>query len=128
VEVRVVYVHPPKVKAALNLPAKVVTDPAKVVTATGKLSAEQRPYTLTAVLDTGTGHSEIFARPDPRPWFGFEQHGGASLAYGYKTGTPVIRLAAHHDFIRLGALHAGISATLDTDGDWFTGLGVRYAW
>ncbi len=128
VDIKVVYVYPPEAKGKLGLPPTVATDPAKQVTATGKLNAEERPYTLTAVLDTGSGRSEVYARPDPQPWLGFSDHGAAGLSYGYQNGQPVFRLAAHQDFIRAGALRAGVNATLDSDGDWFAGLGVRATW
>ncbi len=128
VEIKVVYVQPPETKAKLGLPPTVTNNPAKQVTATGKLDAEERPYTLTAVLDTGNGRSEVYARPDPQPWLGFSDHGAAGISYGYQDNQPVFRLAAHQDFVRAGALRAGINATLDSDGDWFAGVGIRTTW
>ena len=128
VEVKVVLAYPKDSRPGQSLPADVRADPAQQIVATGRLEAERRPYTLTAVIDTDHGGGQVYATPEARPWLGFPQTGGASLAYGYKVGTPVIRLAAHHDFVRLGALHAGVSATLDTDGDWFAGLGAGYTW
>ena len=120
-EVKVVYVYPPTVKAKLDLPAAIQQDAAKQVTATGKLQAQERPYTLTSVLDTNTGISEVYARPDPLPWIGPGKRGEVGLAYGIKDGEPTARLYASRDLIRVKALHAGVMATLDHDGEAFAG-------
>jgi hypothetical protein len=120
-EVKVVYVYPDKVKAKLDLPKSIQQDASKQVTATGKLHAEERPYTLTAVLDTDTGISEVYARPDPLPWFGPGKRAEVGLAYGIKDGEPTARLYASRDLIRVKALHAGVMATLDHDGESFAG-------
>lgn len=125
-EVKVVYVYPDKIKKALDLPAPVQADAAKQVLATGKLKAEARDYTLSAVLDTQTGQGEVYARPDPLPWIGPGQQGAIGLAYGIKNGTPMGRAYARHDLLRVKALHAGALATLDQDGDWFAGGYVEW--
>ena len=125
-EVKVVYVYPDKVKEKLNLPPAVVADAAKQVSATGKLHAEERPYTLTAVLDTGTGVSEVYARPDPLPWIGPGKRGAVGIAYGIKDGDTTARLYGSRDLLRIKALHAGVTATLDQDRDYFAGGYVEW--
>ncbi|MHB8981450.1 hypothetical protein [Thiobacillus sp.] len=125
-EVKVVYVYPKAVKAKLDLPAPVVTDDAKQVIATGKLDAEERPYTLSAVLDTETGGSQVYARPDPLPWVGPGRRGAVGVAYGLKNGHAAGRMYAQHDLLQIKALHAGARGTVDTDGDWFAGGYVEF--
>ena len=62
-QVKYVKVYPDKVKAKLDLPAAVAADVKKKVVATGKLDAEDRPYTLSAVLDVESGDAAVYARP-----------------------------------------------------------------
>lgn len=125
-EVKVVYVYPDKVKARLDLPAEVAADPARKVIATGKLDAEERPYTLSAVLDTGTGDSQVYARPDPLPWIGPGRRGAVGLAYGVGNNGPTGKLYAQHDLLQVKALHAGTRAEVDQHGGWWAGGYVEY--
>lgn len=123
---KVIYGYPDEVKPKLGLIGPVADDPAKKVTATGKLRAEERDYTMSAVLDTETGHSEVFARPDPLPWIGPGRQGAIGLAYGLKNGQPIGRLYARHDLLQVKALHAGAAGMLDHDGEWFAGGYVEW--
>lgn len=122
-EVKVVYVYPEKVKAKLYLPPAVVDDKAKQVIATGKLAAEERDYTLSAVLDTETGQSEVYARPDPLPWIGPGKRGAAGIAYG-----TTAKAYVYHDLLQVKALHAGARAEIDQRGEWWAGGYVEYRW
>lgn len=123
---KIVYVYPDSVKPGLGLPAQVAGNQNAKVTATGKLDAEDRPYTLSAVLDTSTGESQVYARPDPLPWIAPGKRGQIGIAYGLKNGQPAGRAYAGHELLRIKALAAGASGTLDTDGDWFAGGYVEY--
>ena len=125
---KIVYVYPQKTKQALDLPQDVVADPAKKAIATGKLDAEERPYTLTAVLDTETGESQVYARADPLPWIGPGKRGSVGVAYGLKNGEPAGMLYGQHDLLRVKALHAGARGQVDTQGDWFAGGYVELRW
>lgn len=118
---KVVYVYPQKTKQVLSLPPDVVADPAKKAIATGKLDAEEREYSLTAVLDTETGDSHVYARPEPLPWIGPGKRGAVGMAYGMKNGNQVGMIYAEHDLLRVKALHAGARAQAFSDGDWFAG-------
>lgn len=125
---KVVYVYPQKTKQALNLPPDVVADPAKKAIATGKLDAEEREYTLTAVLDTETGDSQVYARPEPLPWIGPGKRGAVGIAYGFANGEPTGKLYAQHDLLQVKALHAGARAEIDQRGEWWAGATLEYRW
>lgn len=125
---KVVYVYPQKAKQALNLPQDVVADQAKKAIATGKLDAEEREYSLTAVLDTETGDSQVYARPEPLPWIGAGRRGSVGVAYGLKNGEPAGMLYGQHDLLRIKAMHAGARGQVDTQGDWFAGGYVEIRW
>lgn len=118
---KVVYVYPPQTKQTLNLPPDVVADPAKKAIATGKLDAEERPYTLTAVLDAETGESQVYARPDPLPWVGPGRRGAVGMAYGLDNGEPTGKIYAQHDLLQVKALHAGARAEIDQHGQYWAG-------
>ena len=127
IQPKIIYVYPDKVKDDLNLPGPVVADTAKKVTATGKLAAEDRPYTMSAVLDTETGLSEIHARPDPLPWLAPGKRTEAAAFLGYKDGDPALRIEARHELLRVKALRLGAVASADataTELDGFVGVGV----
>lgn len=119
---KVVYVYPQKTKQALNLPQDVVADPAKKAIATGKLDADERPYTLTAVLDTETGDSQVYARPDNLPWIGPGKRGAVGMAYGLKDGEPTGKIYGYHDLVRVKAIHAGARAEIDQRGEYWAGF------
>jgi hypothetical protein len=120
-QVKTVYVYRDRVKRDLDLPAPVVADQAKKVIATGKLNAEERPYTISAVLDTGTGESQVYARPDPLPWIRPGKRGGIGVAYGISNNGPEAKLYGYHDLLQVKALHAGARAELDQRGGWLVG-------
>lgn len=125
---KIVYVYPDKVKQDLGLPADHIADASKKVIATGKLDAEDRPYTLSAVLDIETGDSQVFARPDPLPWIGPGRRGAAGMAYGLSNGEPTGKIYAQHDLLQVKALHAGARAEVDQRGEWWAGGYVEYRW
>jgi hypothetical protein len=102
--------------------------PTERVTATGRLDAEERPYTLSATLDVETGQSRIWSQPEPQPWLAVTRHGEAGVSYGYKSGEPVFRLSARQDLLQVKAMRLGLSSTLDSDGDWFAGAELKYRW
>lgn len=125
---KIVYVYPPESKAKLNLPPAVIQDSAKKLITTGKLQAEERPYTLAAVLDAETGESEIYARPDPLPWIGPGRRGAVGIAYGLTSGEPTTRAYAYHDLLQVKTVHAGLRAEADQRGEWWAGGYVEYRW
>jgi hypothetical protein len=126
--VKYVKVYPPEVKAKLNLPPAVVRDEGKKVIATGKLDAEEREYSLTAVLDTETGDSHVYARPEPLPWIGPGKRGAVGMAYGMKNGEPVGMIYSYQELLRIKNLNAGVRGELDQAGNYFGGLYAEYRW
>lgn len=121
-QVKYINVYPDKVKEKLDLPAPVKDDVHKQVTATGKLDAEDRPYTLSAVIDLETGDSQVYARPDPLPWLAPGKRNEIGIAYGLKNGVPQAGLFARKELLRVKAIHGGAMALLWQDADWFTGV------
>lgn len=129
-------ITPPKVevyassaKQKLNLPPAVQADQhAHVVEAT-HVRPDDHPETVTTMIDDQTGKTETMIQRDPLPWLAAEQTGELRFDYGLKNGgAKVGRLSVREDLIQVKALHAGVDATLDTDGQYFLGAGVGYKW
>lgn len=122
-------VYAPPAKKKLDLPADVQNDPNKYVLDSVKLPNDTHPHTVTTVIDEKTGEVQTFVRRDPLPWFKPEQTGEVRIDYGIKNGgIRVARLTFREDLLQVKALHVGVNATLDTDGQYFVGGGVGWRW
>lgn len=121
-------------KAKLKLPDEVVRNPDQQVIAATQVKGSDRPQTITTTINTATGESQSFVKQDPLPWFAVETHGEARISYGYKISRgdslpkPVVRLGVGYDVVRIKALTAGITSTVDSDGAAFVGVGAAYRW
>jgi hypothetical protein len=94
-------------------------------TATARLEAEERPYTLSSTWDEQSGESRIWAQPEPLPLFSLSDKGHYGLHYGVKGGDPVIRASLSQEVFKVKDARAGVNATIDSDGQWFAGIGVE---
>jgi hypothetical protein len=116
--------------AKLKLPADVIANPAENVIAATQVRGSDRPQTVTTTLNTDTGESRSFVKQDPLPWLAIETHGEVRLSYGYKYNRGVVdrvtRLGIGYDVLRVKALTAGVTGTVDSDGVVFAGVGVAY--
>ena len=123
-----------KSKERLKLPAAVQADPNQQVIAASQVKSELRPQTISTVVNTETGKVETFVKQDEYPWLAIENRGELRLAYGYKLDGPahdvrrVVRLQLGYDVVRVKALTAGVTSTLDTDRQAFIGVGLTYRW
>lgn len=120
-------------KANLKLPAAVIEDNRQEVVAATQVKASDRPQTVTTTVDTEKGTFQTFVRQDPYPWFAVETRGEARLSIGYRIDgleppKPIVRLGINYDVIRVKAITAGITTTIDSDGRAFAGVGVAYRW
>ena len=123
-----------KTKTNLKLPAKVIADDKQQVIAASQVKSSLRPQTISTTINTDTGAVETYVKTDPYPWFAVETRGEAKVAYGYKyshtigMSAPIVRMQLSYDAIRIKALTAGLTATVDTDRDAFLGIGLSYKW
>ncbi len=124
----------PAAKAKLKLPEPVIQNDDQQVTSAAVVAPSERKTTVTSVIDTKTGETTVFTKPEPYPWLAVESRGEARLDYGYKitrgepVPRPVSRLSVTHNFIQVKALHVGVNAALDSDGSTFIGIGLSYRW
>lgn len=124
-----VQVYTPAAKQKLQLPDEIQSDPNLYVLQSARLPADTHPATVTTIIDQQTGEVQTYVRREPLPWFALGQTGEVRIDYGIKpiTGT-VTRLSVREDVLQVKALHLGINASLDTDGEIFVGVGIGYRW
>lgn len=119
----------PAVRAKVKLPPAIFDQADTYLMATGALAAEERTYTLSSILDRRTGETTVHARAEPLPLFSLStDHGAAGLHYGLKNGDPVWRGSLSQEVFRIKQLRADATATLDSDGEWFAGVGAKIKW
>jgi hypothetical protein len=130
-------ITPPKVpvytapaKRKLKLPDEIKDDPNKYVLTSARLPKDTHPQTVTTVIDAQTGEVQTLYRSEPHPWLAVEQTGELRVDYGIKSwsGLRVVRLSLREDVLQIKSFHAGINASIDSDGAWFVGVGVGWKW
>ena len=118
----------PEAKRKLKLPKAIQADTKQHVTAATQVEPSERPVVVTSVFDEDTGSTTTYITEEPRPWIGFRDRGFASLAYGIKPGGPVVRLTAAQEFAQVKAIGLGAIGHIDSDGEYFVGVGGTYRW
>lgn len=120
----------PKVRDKVKLPPAIFDAAETYIMATGKLqSRDDNSYTMTSVLDRRTGETQVYAVADPLPWFSLDiSRGAAGIYYGLKDGQPVFRGALSQEVFRIKTVRARAVANLDSDGEWFAGVGAEVRW
>lgn len=124
----VVRVYAPAAKARLKLPAATQADAAVHVVTASRVPADERPHTVITLLDERTGEAETISRTDPLPWLAPDTRGEFGVSYGIRNGVTVGRLSLRQDVLQIKSVHLGATANLDTDGQWFAGVGAWYRW
>lgn len=129
-----VTVYDDSTKFKLKLPEPVAKNPDQHVLAATQVKGNDRPQTVTTVIDEKTGEVNTYTKTDPYPWLAIENKAEVRMSYGYRYSAltnrvqPVGRLAFSYDALRVKALVLGPTAQIDTDGQGFVGLGVAYRW
>lgn len=122
-----IVVYRDKVKAELGLPPDVQTNTARQVVAATKVPASDRPHTVSAVADLGTGKVDLFVRPDPLPWLALERRTSVGLIYGIDNdGAQRMRGVAQVDLLRSRNWHLGAAAHVDANGRALVGVVLSF--
>jgi hypothetical protein len=126
---REVKVYAQAAKANLKLPDSMRNDTAIHVLDSSRLPSDDHPQTVTTVIDENTGEVQTLVRREPLPWLAAEHRGELRLDAGIKNGLDrVWRIALREDLLQVKSLHAGINASINTDGQYFVGAGVGWKW
>lgn len=118
-----IQVYKPEVKKKLKLPAAVIADSNTHVVAASKIPASNRPYTVSTVLNSDTGHFSTYERIDPIPWLAQSKAGTVRLTQWIDGET---QLEVSRDLIQVKSLYAGVTGRIDTGGDKRVGAYVEY--
>jgi hypothetical protein len=124
-----VVVYRDKAKKALGLHETIKADPEKHVVASTQVKASERPTTVSAVYDSGTGAFDMFTRIDPYPWFGADKKWLVGGFYGVSDDSEgaVGELLGMYDLFQIKALHIGPMGHIDTNGRRFLGAGFWFS-
>lgn len=130
IECQPVIIYTDVAKKAVGLPETVKADPEQHVIGATQIRPNERPVTVSAVFDTGTGQTNMYQRLDKLPWLSFDKRTSLGIAYGFKNDTagPVTRLYGRYDLIHVKSLHAGVLADTDTARGWYGGGFVEARW
>lgn len=110
----------PVASKKLKLPAQIVDDDAKLVTAAVDIPASKSGATVVTVLDSRTGITETLVKEKPRSLISFERGTEVGLRYGIATvGGQTATIYGRQDVLRIGnAFLAGYAeANMDSTGE-----------
>jgi hypothetical protein len=130
-DVHVVTFAKAKTLKKLDLPKAVQDDTAKeVVAASDVTDKDGWNRAVSAVIDTKTGSTEIYAGPETRPFFAAERNTSVGLYAGLNENIePTMRLQVSEDLARVGNAHLGAIASVDfahgSNTTGFVGVGLR---
>lgn len=121
-------VYKPAVKKKLKLPPAVQADAGQHVVASTKTANDERQHTVTTTLNTSTGEFTSYDRAEPLPWLAVNTKSQVGIYYGLKRGEQITRLEGRQELLQIKAVHIGATATLDSDGETFVGIGAWARW
>jgi hypothetical protein len=131
VPVTEVQAYAPPAKKKLKLPALIQQADNQHVVASTRTAPDERPHTVTTVLDTSTGSFTTFDRAEPLPWIAAQPKTELGAFVGYRGGEPALRIEARQELLQVKALHVGAIASADAAAsgvDGFVGVGVWARW
>lgn len=126
-----VQAYAPAAKKKLKLPARIQQDEKQHVVASTRTPADERPHTVTTVLDARSGEFHTYDRADTQPWLAANTRSQVGVLYGYKNGEPAIRIEGQQELLQIKAVHLGAVASADATAgnlDTFIGVGVWARW
>ena len=120
-----VIVYKDLAKNKLGLPQTVVVAPEQRILGATQVKPNERPTTVSAVLNTTTGETNFYQRLDPLPWMTFNRRHEVGVSYlpFNKDGiNKLIELDGRIEVIQIKALRAGFTGAIDTDGGYKVGV------
>lgn len=120
-----VIVYKDLAKNKLGLPQTVVVAPEQRVLGATQVKPNERPTTVSAVLNTTTGETSFYQRQDKSPWLDFNRRyeiGVSYLPFNQDGIDKLIALDGRIEVIQIKALRAGLTGAIDTDGGYKVGV------
>jgi hypothetical protein len=122
--------YKPATKKKLALPQAVQRDADKHVVASTRTPDDERAHTVTTVIDSSTGEFTSYDRVEPLPWLRPNTTTHIGAYYGFKNGSPAVRVQLQQELLRLKALRVEGTASVDVGTgkpDTFVGVGGRFS-
>ena len=118
-----VVVYKDRAKDKLGLPTAVVADTEQRVLGATQVKPNERPTTVSAVLNIVNGETAFYQRLDPLPWLAFNRRATLGVAYGFKNDHDgaAIRVYGKLELLKIKALKAGLMGDVDNARGWFGG-------
>ena len=120
-----VIVYKDRAKDKLGLPTAVVSDTEQRVLGATQVKPNERPTTVSAVLNTTSGETTFYQRLGPLPWIAFNRRYEVGISYLPLNNDGIdqlIELDGRIQFIQIKALRAGLTGAVDTDGGYKVGV------
>ena len=120
-----VIVYKDLAKNKLGLPQTVVVALEQRVLSATQVKPNERPTTVSAVLNTTTGETSFYQRQDKSPWIDFNRRyeiGVSYLPFNKDGVDKLIELDGRIEVIQIKALRAGLTGAVDTDGGYKVGV------
>jgi hypothetical protein len=115
-------------KAKLHLPQVIQDDKNVSVVSATVVAPDDNPLTVTTLINSDTGDTQTLIRREPKPWLALKRTGAIRLDYGFRGVNRVARLSVRQDVLQVKSFYAGVTASFDSDGQVFAGIGFEYRW
>ena len=119
-----VVVYKERAKDKLGLPQEVVAAPEQRVLGATQVKPNERPTTVSAVLNTGSGETTFYQRLDPLPWIAFNRRYEVGISYLPLNSEKIdnlIELDGRIEVIQVKAIRAGVTGAVDSNGEYRVG-------
>lgn len=127
IECQPVIIYTDVAKKAVGLPETVKADTEQHVLAATQVKPNERPVTVSAVLDTGTGQTSMYQRVDPLPWLSFDRRWRFGAFYGLSDSENGLILGvAQYQFAQIKRVNITAHGQVDTSGRYFIGGGFSW--
>jgi len=116
----------------LKLPEAIAQDNSKQILATAQIPETDTTgkTNIVAVMDTGSGATEIISRREPQSFFAIINQKAIGIRYGISAGTTSLEREAdiygRWDFLRTGAVHWGMYGEVNSSGEGKAMISAEY--
>ncbi|MEW6409572.1 MAG: hypothetical protein AB1488_05605 [Nitrospirota bacterium] len=124
---KVVALEKKEVADKLGLPKSVEGNPEKQVLTAGEVPPHEGKTTVTAVMDTKTGITQLLQRQERPPLIAMRNEFEIGIDYGIGNRAN-FQLFANYDAIRIGKVHLGLHGQINQRGDYMASVRLSYRW
>lgn len=109
----VIYAYGKKPKEKLSLPARIIMDDARVITAASVVKPSDFPTDVVSVLDKNTGKTETFLVRKEKEWFSFHTDGAVGVGVGVSDLGETARIYARQRAFSIKSIDFGGLVSFD---------------